>query len=208
MPENRSQKPQPRIFHDLVVDKAARAILLSFYAILLALIPTDAKAEHRIESKEHGFQITFPDSWSALDRKSPGSVVSYGESGRRNNGSIYVASCNIGASDAPSSKNKRQAEINSEIEGLLNSGAMTKNYAEARLAVNETYTRTIGGVRVLVAVGNTSENPYGTEIALIRQQSMFFRPGLGYVITCQATSSDFPKARLLFDRVSDSFRFE
>lgn len=188
--------------------KALQVIALVWSAVSLSLIPSVANAEHRFKSAEHGFQLTFPDSWTALDRKTQDAVVSYGKGGKRANGSAYVLSCNIAATVAPSTKGKRQAQINDDIEGLLNSEAMTKNYAEAGLDVNETYTRSVGGVRAFVVVGKTSENVYGTQLALIRQQTMFFRPGLGYVITCQATSADFEKARLLFDRVADSFRFE
>lgn len=188
-------------------------ILLNGVAILcgamsLALNPSDARAEHRFKSDQYGFRIAFPDSWSIIDRKAPGGIVGYGRSDRQANGDISVVSCSIAATEAPSTRGKRQEQINGEVESLLKSGAMAKNYADAGLAVTETYTRSIGGVRALVVVGKTAENVYGRDMALIRQYSMFYRPSIGYILSCQATPADFPRASLLFKRISDSFRFE
>lgn len=188
-------------------------VLLNVIAILcgtmsLALTASDARAEHRFKSDQYGFRIAFPDSWSIIDRKALGAIVGYGQSDRQANGNISVVSCSVAATEAPSTRGKRQERINGEVESLLKSGAMAKNYADAGLAVTETYTRTIGGIRALVVVGKTSENVYGLDMALIRQYSMFYRPGVGYILSCQATPADFSRASLLFDRVSDSFRFE
>lgn len=177
-------------------------------AMLLALTAPEAKAEHLFKSDQYGFRIAFPDLWRIIDKKAPGAIVGYGQGDRQANGTISVVSCSVGATEAPSTRGKRQEQINGEVESLLKSGAMAKNYADAGLTVTETYTRTIGGVRALVVVGKTSENVYGQDMALIRQYSMFYRSSVGYVLTCQATPAEFPRSSLLFDRISDSFRFE
>jgi len=176
--------------------------------ILLALMSSGAKAEQPFKSDKYHFRIAFPDDWSIIDRKTQGAIVGYGRSQKTANDTISIASCSIAATAAPSTRGKRQEQINSELEKALDSGAMAKNYADAGLAVTETYTRSIGGVRALVVVGKMVENVYGRDMALVRQLSLFYTPGVGYILTCQATPVDFSKEARLFDRVSDSFRFE
>lgn len=177
-------------------------------AILLALLAPATKAEQQFSSEKHHFRIAFPDNWSMIDRKAQGAIVGYGLSKKNSNGTISIVSCSVSVTEAPSTKGKRQEQINSELEKAFNSGVLAKNYADAGLAVTETYTRSIGGVRALVIVGKMVENVYGQDIALARQISLFYTPGVGYSLTCQATAVDFSKESMLFNKVSDSFRFE
>lgn len=163
-------------------------------------------AEYVYRDTQHGFRVTFPQSWQPVKAKAPGTAVSYGRMTSRAGQHPLITSCNITVTAAPSAKGKTQAQLNREIE------EQTPN-ARAQLgnrfgAISEVYTRPVDSAIAMVLIASSTENVYSTQVPLTRQVLLFFRPARSFGIFCQATAGDFQKARLLFDLIADSFRFE
>ena len=180
----------------------------SWWIIGIALLaaPVAASAERVYRNAEHGFRITFPQAWQPIKANAPGTVVSYGRMSSRAGERPVITSCNVTVGVAPSTKGKGQAQINREIEEQM-------PHARANLAnqfgeISEVYTRPVDYAKALVLVTSSTDDLYGRQIALTRQILLFFKPARSFGIFCQATAGDFQKARLLFDLIADSFRFE
>lgn len=181
-------------------------LIAQVLALGVTAFPAAAEAERVYRSAEHAFQMKFPQSWQTLNAKAPGTVISYGRASRRATGDHVITSCNVTVSPAPSTKGKEQAQINRDVEEQV-------PHARANLGhqfgeISEVYTRSVHYSRALVLVTSSSEYVYGKRVPLTRQVLLFFKPGLSFGIFCQATSQDFQKAKLLFDLIADSFRFD
>lgn len=168
--------------------------------------PASAFAEAVYRDTEHGFRVTFPQTWQRTKAKAPGTAVSYGRMTTRSEQHPLITSCNVTVSVAQSAKGKKQVQLNREIEEQA-------PHARAQLgsqfgSISEVYTRSIDSATALVLITSSTENVYGTQIPMMRQVHLFFRPARSFGLFCQATASDFQKARLLFDLIADSFRFE
>lgn len=165
-----------------------------------------ASAEYVYRDTENGYRVTFPQSWQPLKAKAPGTAVSYGRMTSRAGQHPLITSCNVTVTVAPSARGKTQAQLNREIEEQApNARAQLGNQFGA---ISEVYTRPVDSATALVLITSSTENVYGTQIPLTRQVLLFFRPARSFGIFCQATAGDFQKARLLFDLITDSFRFE
>ena len=136
----------------------------------------------------------------------PGTIVSYGRGSLRPTDELVITSCNVTVGSAPSTKGKEQAQINREIDEQASyaRGNLGNQYGK----ISEVYTRPVDYSKALVLVTSSSDEIYGKRVPITRQIFLFFKPELSIGVFCQATSKDFERSRLLFDLITDSFRFE